>query len=280
VRFRTTETGEFIELDDNNRKMILIFYIFIKILLRNIFLELIFNKADRKKVDLKTKLNIKMIVSVLYRAIIKDLSKKCVTKTNLDDIEEAEDMTAFLKLRFTKREFHLHRFLKKRYFLKVSQVEDKPKRISVRGKQPISPNTSGDEDEEERSIRETNKAKNEKKMKKIEKIEKENKNKESDDDDDDTQNGIGNGNINKSINKFLEKKIESESIKNKKLNNMNNQNNTNDNKNSDDDDDKNENGKKNLLKKIEEKTASEKNKTLAENKNKKRMMKMKKKKKT
>ena len=187
VRFRTTETGEFIELDDNNRKMILIFYIFIKILLRNIFLELIFNKADRKKVDLKTKLNIKMIVSVLYRAIIKDLSKKCVTKTNLDDIEEAEDMTAFLKLRFTKREFHLHRFLKKRYFLKVSQVEDKPKRISVRGKQPISPNTSGDEDEDERSIRETNKAKNEKKMKKIEKIEKENKNKESDDDDDDDE---------------------------------------------------------------------------------------------
>ena len=182
VRFRTTETGEFIELDDNNRKMILIFYIFIKILLRNIFLELIFNKADRKKVDLKTKLNIKMIVSVLYRAIIKDLSKKCVTKTNLDDIEEAEDMTAFLKLRFTKREFHLHRFLKKRYFLKVSQVEDKPKRISVRGKQPISPNSSGDEDEDERSIRETNKAKKEKKMKKIEKIEKENK--ESDDDED------------------------------------------------------------------------------------------------
>ena len=32
VRFRTTETGEFIELDDNSRKMILIFYIFIKIL--------------------------------------------------------------------------------------------------------------------------------------------------------------------------------------------------------------------------------------------------------
>ena len=192
VRFRTTETGEFIELDNNSRKMILIFYIFIKILIRNIFLELMFNKADRKKVDLKIKLNIKMIVSVLYRTIIKNLIKNCFTKTNLDDIEDAEDMTAFLKVRFNKREFHLHRFLKKRYFLKVSQVEDKPKRISVRGKQPISPNSSGDEGgEDERSIRETNKTKNAKKKKKTEEIEKEENNddtkKESDDEDSDEE---------------------------------------------------------------------------------------------
>ena len=52
VRIRTTETGEFIELNNENRKMILTFYIFIKILLRNIFLELMFNQADRKKLSL------------------------------------------------------------------------------------------------------------------------------------------------------------------------------------------------------------------------------------
>ena len=165
VRFRTTETGEFIELDDNSRKMILTFYIFIKILLRNIFLELIFNQADRKKLTLGPKLNLKMIVSVFYRTIIKNLTKKCITKTNLDDIEDAEDMTAFLKLRFSKREFHLHRFLKKRYFLKVSQVEDNPKRISRRVREPISPKSSEDE-ENVRKVRETYKTKAEKKRKK------------------------------------------------------------------------------------------------------------------
>jgi hypothetical protein len=168
VRFRTTETGEFIELDDNNRKMILIFYIFIKILLRNIFLELIFNQADRKKLTLNAKLNVKMLVSVLYRSIISNLTKNCVTKTNLDDLEEAEDMTAFLKLRYTKREFHLHRFLKKRYFLKVTEVEEKPKRISKRAREPISPRSSDGEDDNEdvRKVRETNRTKNEKKKKK------------------------------------------------------------------------------------------------------------------
>jgi len=99
VLFRTTETGEFIELDDNNRKMMLIF-----------------NQADRKKLSLNAKLNVKMLVSVLYRSIIKNLTENCVTKTNLDDLEESEDMTAFLKLRFIKREFHLHLFLKKDIF--------------------------------------------------------------------------------------------------------------------------------------------------------------------
>ena len=48
--------------------------------------------------------------------------KNCVTRTNLEDLENAEDMTAFLKVKYSKREFHLHRFLKKRYFLKVSEV--------------------------------------------------------------------------------------------------------------------------------------------------------------
>ena len=186
VRFRTTETGEFIELDDNSRKMILTFYIFIKILLRNIFLELLFNQADRKKLSLNSKLNIKMLVSVLYRSIIKNLSKNCVTKTNLDDIEDAEDMTAFLKLRFPKREFHLHRFLKKRYFLKVTQVEDKPKRISKRAREPISPKSSVDEDDV-REVRETNKKKNEKKRKKIEEIENEKKSENDNEEDEENE---------------------------------------------------------------------------------------------
>ena len=174
VRIRTSETGEFIELNDENRKMILTFYIFIKILLRNIFLELMFNQADRKKLSLNPKLNIKMVVSVLYRSIIRFLVKNCVTRTNLEDLENAEDMTAFLKIKYGKREFHLHRFLKKRYFLKVSDVDEKPKRISKRSKQLISPKES-EEDEEERKIRETKKRMDEKNKKKLEKIEEENK---------------------------------------------------------------------------------------------------------
>ena len=56
----------------------------------------------------------------------------------------------------------LHRFLKKRYFLKVSEVEDKPKRISKRAREPISPRSSEGEDDNEdvRKIRETNRTKN------------------------------------------------------------------------------------------------------------------------
>ena len=173
VRFRTTETGEFIELDDQNRKMILIFYIFIKILLRNVFLELIFNQTDRKKLSLNAKLNMKMIVSVLYRTLIDKLIKNCVTKTNLDDVEDAEEMTAFLKLRFSKREFKLNRYLKKRYFLKISEVQNKKKRVSVRSREPITPSSENEEDESVRQIRQTNKQKNEIKNKKIQQIEKE-----------------------------------------------------------------------------------------------------------
>ena len=166
VRMRTSETGDFVELTNENRKMILTFYIFIKILLRNIFLELMFNQADRKKLSLNPKLNIKMLVSVLYRSIIKFLVKHCVTKTNLEDLENAEDMTAFLKVKYSKREFHLHRFLKKRYFLKVSQVEEQPRRVSRRTRKIISPKNSED-DPEERKVRETKKNMNLKKKKKI-----------------------------------------------------------------------------------------------------------------
>ena len=174
VRMRTSETGDFVELTNENRKMILTFYIFIKILLRNIFLELMFNQADRKKLSLNPKLNIKMLVSVLYRSIIKFLVKHCVTKTNLEDLENAEDMTAFLKVKYSKREFHLHRFLKKRYFLKVSQVEEQPRRVSRRTRKIISPKNSED-DPEERKVRETKKNMNLKNKKKLEKIEEENR---------------------------------------------------------------------------------------------------------
>ena len=190
VRFRTTETGEFIELDDNNRKMILIFYIFIKILLRNVFLELMFNKAVRKKLSWNVKLNIKMLVSILYRSIIKNLTKNCGAKTNLDNLEETEDITAFLKLRFKKREFHLHQFLKKDYFLKISQEDANSKKIRKRVKQPISPrkNEYTYNNGDLRKIRET---KN---------IEKEEKNKNNsvyyNDDNEDENNQSQNDNIN------------------------------------------------------------------------------------
>ena len=74
-----------------------------------------------------------MVISVLYRSIIKFLVlvKNCVTRNNLQDLENTEDMTAFLKIKYSKREFHLHRFLKKRYFLKVSEVEEQPKRVNL-----------------------------------------------------------------------------------------------------------------------------------------------------
>ena len=174
VRIRTTETGEFIELNNENRKMILTFYIFIKILIRNIFLELMFNQADRKKLALNPKLNIKMLVSVLYRSIIKFLVKHCVTRTNLEELENAEDMTAFLKVKYSKREFHLHRFLKKRYFLKTTQVDELPKRVSRRTQKIISPKSS-ENDSQERKIRETKKMIEDKKRKKMEKIKEEEK---------------------------------------------------------------------------------------------------------
>ena len=173
VRIRTSETGDFVELNNENRKMILTFYIFIKILLRNVFLELMFNQADRKKLSLNPKLNIKMLVSVLYRSIIKFLVKHCVTRTNLEDLENAEDMTAFLKIKYPKREFHLHRFLKKRYFLKVSEVQEQPKRVSKRSRKIISPKSSSN-GSEERKIRETKKNIINKNKKKLEQIEEEN----------------------------------------------------------------------------------------------------------
>ena len=183
VRIRTTETGEFIELNNENRKMILTFYIFIKILLRNICLELMFNQADRKKLSLNPKLNIKMLVSVLYRSIIKFLCKNCVTRTNLDELENAEDMTAFLKVRYSKREFHLHRFLKKRYFLKTTQVDELPKRVSRRTRKIVSPKSSNGSTEE-RKIREMRKKTEEKKRKKLEQIkEEEEKDKKKDEDE-------------------------------------------------------------------------------------------------
>ena len=196
VRIRTSETGDFVELTNENRKMILTFYIFIKILLRNIFLELMFNQADRKKLSLNPKLNIKMLVSVLYRSIIKFLVKHCVTKTNLQDLENAEDMTAFLKVKYSKREFHLHRFLKKRYFLKVSQVEEQPRRVSRRTRKIISPKNSED-DPEGRKVRETKKNMNQKNKKKLEKIDEENRTSSND-------------------NKSSEKKSESKKSKDKK----------------------------------------------------------------
>ena len=182
VRIRTTETGEFIELNNENRKMILTFYIFIKILIRNIFLELMFNQADRKKLALNPKLNIKMLVSVLYRSIIKFLVKHCVTRTNLEELENAEDMTAFLKVKYSKREFHLHRFLKKRYFLKTTQVDELPKRVSRRTQKIISPKSS-ENDSQERKIRETKKIIDEKKKKQMEKIKEEEKKDDKDNKD-------------------------------------------------------------------------------------------------
>ena len=112
-----------------------------------------------------------MFVSVLYRSIIKNLKKNCVTKTNLDDLEEVEDMTAFLKIKIYQKRISFTSIFKKRYFLKVTEVEEKPKRISKRARESISPRSSEGEDDNEdaRKVRETNKTKNEKKLKKYKK---------------------------------------------------------------------------------------------------------------
>ena len=250
VRIRTSETGEFIELNNENRKMILTFYIFIKILLRNIFLELMFNQADRKKLSLNPKLNIKMLVSVLYRSIIKFLVKNCVTRTNLEDLENAEDMTAFLKVKYSKREFHLHRFLKKRYFLKVSEVDEQPKRISRRTRKVVSPKSS-EGSSKERKIREMKKYVDLKNKKKIKKLEKQNK-KSSDKSSSDKSSSDKSSSKKTSDKKSSEKKSSDKKSSNKKS----------DDKKSDDkkSGDKKSGDKKSGDKKSDEKKSSDKKK--------------------
>ena len=152
IRFDTTKTGDFINLNNNQRKMILAFYLFIKILLKNIFLELIFNQNCIKNLNKKSKLNIKMIVSILYRGLINYFKENVDAIKNVEELEKINDINNFMKINFKRKEFKFNKLLKKRYYLKTSHIEQKNhKRASIRNKKKI------DEDEEKRSKRKTKK---------------------------------------------------------------------------------------------------------------------------
>ena len=144
VRFKTTETGEFIELTNKQRIMILGFYIIIKILIRNLFLEMIFTQNSIARLNRTIKLNIKMIVSVLYRGTINMLKKECETKRNLEDVELTIDKDNFYKICYGKKEFHISQLLTKRYYLKEAYTENeinqgRKKRVSERVEAEINP---------------------------------------------------------------------------------------------------------------------------------------------
>lgn len=132
VRFRVSGTGEFIEMETEQQKMILGFYIIIKILLKNIFLELMFNTKSIKRLKRIHKLNIKMLVSVLYRGLIDEYFKTVETRRNLEDLEEEEDRNNFMRIGEKKKEFTLETMLKrkKRYWLKPGEMTNRKRRKS------------------------------------------------------------------------------------------------------------------------------------------------------
>ena len=154
IRFETSKTGDFINLNNNQRKMILAFYLYVKILLKNIFLELIFNQNCIKNLNKKIKLNIKMIVSILYRGLINYFRENVDAIKNVEELEKINDINNFMKINFKRKEFKFNKLLKKRYYLKTSHIEQKNnKRASIRNKKKI------DENEEKRSKRKTKKLK-------------------------------------------------------------------------------------------------------------------------
>lgn len=104
VRFRTTPTGEFIALERDQQIMILGFYLFFKILLKSILLELTFNQETIPDLSRKSKLNIKMIVSILYRGLIKEF-KKCPRQRNVFDIDLKNGFRNYTEIGYIKKEF-------------------------------------------------------------------------------------------------------------------------------------------------------------------------------
>jgi protein CWC15 len=132
--------------------MILAFYLFIKILLKNIFLELIFNKDSIKNLNKKGKLNIKMIVSILYRGLINYFKENVDPIKNVEELEKIDDINNFMKIPLKRKEFKFNKLLKKRYYLKTTHIQKKNnKRSSIRNKKKI------DDDYEKRSKRKTKK---------------------------------------------------------------------------------------------------------------------------
>ena len=174
VRFQTTDTGEFIGLNKKQRIMILGFYIIIKILLRNLFLEMIFNQNSIATLNRKIKLNIKMIVSVLYRGTINMLKKECETKRNLEDVEKTIDKDNFFKICYGKKEFHISQLLTKRYYLKEAYTDNeinqgRKKRVSERVEAEIDPDNRN---MSRRRPRQTQRVKNRSRLRKNQKAKK------------------------------------------------------------------------------------------------------------
>ena len=185
VRFKTTETGEFIDLNKSERIMILGFYIIIKILLRNLFLEMIFTQNNISMLNKRIKLNIKMVVSVLFRGLIKYFRKECVTRRNLEDLDRIVDKDNFFKICYGKKEFHVSQLLSpKRYYLKEAYTDKelgRKKRISERVEVEVNP----DNIYSSRKPRQTQRIKNKSRIKKNKKAKKfrEEEEEESEDED-------------------------------------------------------------------------------------------------
>ena len=118
VRINILQTGEIINLNDNQRIMILGFYIIIKIMLRYLFLEMNFHKNLIKNLTKKIKSNIKIIVSVIYRGLINLFKNECEIKREIDEIENNIDTTNFMKVIYEKKEFIFEK--KHRHYLKES----------------------------------------------------------------------------------------------------------------------------------------------------------------
>ena len=174
VRFKTTITGEFIELNNKQRIMILGFYIIIKILIRNLFLEMIFTQNNIATLNRTIKLNIKMIVSVLYRGTINMLKKECETKRNLEDVEMTIDKDNFYKICYGKKEFHISQLLTKRYYLKEAYTD---KEINQGRKKRVSERVEAEIDPDSRNIsrrrpRQTQRIKNRSRLRKNQKAKK------------------------------------------------------------------------------------------------------------
>ena len=158
VRINILQTGEIINLNDNQRIMILGFYIIIKIMLRYLFLEMNFHKNLIKNLTKKIKSNIKIIVSVIYRGLINLFKNECEIKREIDEIENNIDTTNFMKVIYEKKEFIFE--TKHRHYLKES-LTSLNNYINKKEKLEVELNSNNDN--------EINKLKKIKKFNKIEK---------------------------------------------------------------------------------------------------------------
>ena len=114
IRFNITSTGEFIELTKDQRKMILIFIVIIKGMIKKVLLEMWFNKRKFHSISVPCRNNIKMIASILYRGIIRQYKDKCQMVRNLDEFESPQDKEDFMKCKYIKKEFSASKKLYKK----------------------------------------------------------------------------------------------------------------------------------------------------------------------